>query len=75
MSILMAHECQLGTPPALSKAPLCLLPLVEVPFERIGIDLIGPLERSVHGHCFALVLVDYVTQYTESRAITHHFCK
>ncbi len=39
---------------------------MEVPFERIGMDLIGPLERSARGHRFALVLVDYATRYPEA---------
>ncbi len=39
------RECQLVNPPATAKAPLRPLPLMEVPFERIGMDLIGPLER------------------------------
>ncbi len=60
------RECQLVNPPATPKAPLRPLPLVEVPFERIGMDLIGPLERSPCGHRFALVLVDYATRYPEA---------
>ncbi len=60
------RECQLVNPPAISKAPLRPLPLVEVPFERIHMDLIGPLERSACGHHFALVLVDYATRYPEA---------
>ncbi len=58
------RECQLVNPPA--KAPLCPLPLMEVPFERIGMDLIGPLERSARGYRFALVLVDYASRYPEA---------
>ncbi len=60
------RECQLVNPPATVKAPLRPLPLMEVPFERIGMDLIGPLERSARGHRFALVLVDYATRYPEA---------
>ncbi len=44
------RECQLVNPPASPKAPLRPLPLMQVPFERIGMDLIGPLERSARGH-------------------------
>ncbi len=55
------RECQLVNPPASPKAPLRPLPLMQVPFERIGMDLIGPLERSARGHRFALVLVDYLS--------------
>ncbi len=60
------RECQLVNPPATAKAPLRPLPLMEVPFERICMDLIGPLERSARGYRFALVLVDYATQYPEA---------
>ncbi len=60
------RECQLVNPPATAKAPLRPLPLMEVPFERIGMDLIGPLERSAWGYRFALVLVDYATRYPEA---------
>ncbi len=56
-------------PPASPKAPLRPLPLMQVPFERIGMDLIGPLERSARGHRFALVLVDYATRYPEAVAL------
>ncbi len=59
------RECQLVNPPATAKEPLRPLPLMEVPFERIGMDLIGPLERSARGYRFALVLVDYATRYPE----------
>ncbi len=60
------RECQLVNPLATAKAPLRPLPLMEVPFERIGMDLIGPLERSARGYRFALVLVDYATRYPEA---------
>ncbi len=65
------RECQLVNPPATPKAPLCPLPLMQVPFERISMDLIRPLELSAHGHRFALVLVDYATQYPEAVALFH----
>ncbi len=63
------RECQLVNPPASPKAPLRPLPLMQVPFERIGMDLIGPLERSARGHRFALVLVDYATRYPQAVAL------
>ncbi len=63
------RECQLVNPPASPKAPLRPLPPMQVPFERIGMDLIGPLERSARGHRFALVLVDYATRYPEAVAL------
>lgn len=42
---------------------------MQVPFERIGMDLIGPLERSAQGHRFALILVDYATRNPEAVAL------
>lgn len=35
---------------------------MEVPFERVGIDLIGPLDQSARRHRFVLVLGDYATR-------------
>ena len=43
--------------PAIPRAPLCPLPLIEVPFERIGMDLIEPFHRSARRYRFVLVLV------------------
>lgn len=54
-------ECQLVNQPAVPKALLRPLPLMEIPFERIGMDLIGPFHRSARGYRFVLVLVDYAT--------------
>ncbi|XP_062418320.1 uncharacterized protein LOC134129059 [Pungitius pungitius] len=59
-------ECQLVNSPAIPRAPLRPLPLVEVPFERIGMDLIGPFYRSSRGYRFVLVLMDYATRYPEA---------
>ncbi|XP_059210478.1 uncharacterized protein LOC131989303 [Centropristis striata] len=59
-------ECQLVNQPAVPRAPLRSLPLIEIPFERIGMDLIGPFHRSARGYRFVLVLVDYATRYPEA---------
>ena len=60
------RECQLVNQPAIPRAPLRPLPLMEVPLERIGMDLIGPFPRSARGYRFVLVLVDYATRYPEA---------
>ena len=60
------RECQLVNAPAVPKAPLCPLPLVELPFDRIGMDIIGPFERCAQGYRFVLVLIDYATRYPEA---------
>ena len=60
------RECQLVNQPAIPRAPLRPLPLMEIPFERIGMDLIGPFHPSARGYRFVLVLVDYATRYPEA---------
>lgn len=52
-------DCQMVSQPAVPKAPLRPLPLMEVPFERIGMDLIGLFHQSARSYPFVLVLVDY----------------
>ncbi|KAL1248768.1 hypothetical protein QQF64_022086 [Cirrhinus molitorella] len=48
------------------QSPLIPLPIIEVPFERIGMDLVGPLPKSARGHEHILVIVDYATRYPEA---------
>ncbi|KAJ1153719.1 hypothetical protein NDU88_006477 [Pleurodeles waltl] len=52
-----------GTP----KAPLIPLPAVGVPFERVGVDIVGPLDPpTASGNRFILVVVDHATRYPEA---------
>lgn len=46
-----------------SPTPLIPLPIIEMPFERILMDLVGPLPKSAWGHEHILVIVDYATRY------------
>ena len=49
------------------KAPLENIPVVDVPFKRVAVDLIGPIEpASEAGHRYILTLVDYATRYPEA---------
>ncbi len=41
------------------------MPIIEVPFERIGMDLFVPLSKSGRGHEHILVIVDYATRFPE----------
>lgn len=41
------------------------LPIIEVPFECIGMDLVGPLPKSARGHKYVLAILDYATRYPE----------
>ncbi|KAL0148421.1 hypothetical protein M9458_056231 [Cirrhinus mrigala] len=58
--------CQITAPRTPPPSPLILLPIIEVPFERIGLDLVGPLPKSARGHEHILVIVDYATRYPEA---------
>lgn len=42
--------CQKGNAQRPLRAPLCPLPVVDTPFERIAVDFIGPLPRTARGH-------------------------
>lgn len=44
------RECQSVNLPASPKAPLRPLPLMQVSFDRIGMDLVRPLDQSAQGH-------------------------
>lgn len=59
-------ECQMSTGRAPPIAPLVPIPAVETPFERIGVDIVGPVERSQKGNRFILVICDYATRYPEA---------
>ncbi|KAI2642954.1 Retrovirus-related Pol polyprotein [Labeo rohita] len=58
--------CQITAPRTPPPSPLIPLPIIEVPFERIGMDLVGPLPKSARGHEHILVVVDYATRYPEA---------
>lgn len=45
---------------------LQLMPIITVPFERVGIDIVGPLVQASTQHKFLLVMVDYATRYLEA---------
>ena len=46
------------------------LPILGVPFERIAMDIVGPLPRSRAGHKYILVVCDYVTHFPEAFPLT-----
>ncbi len=59
-------DCQRTSPKTPPPSPLIPLPIIGVPFERIGMDLVGPLPKSAWGHEHILVIVDYATRYPEA---------
>lgn len=48
------------------EAPLIPLPIISVPFKRIGTDLIRLLPKSAQGYEYILVIVGYATKYPEA---------
>ncbi|KAJ8346947.1 hypothetical protein SKAU_G00283480 [Synaphobranchus kaupii] len=59
-------DCQQVAPRPHMRSPLIPLPIISVPFSRIGMDLVGPLPRSSRGHQYILVMLDYATRYPEA---------
>lgn len=58
--------CQRTTPQLPPPSQLIPLPITEVSFECIGMDLVGPLPKSAWGHEYILVILDYATWYPEA---------
>ena len=52
------------------KVPLDSMPLIDVPFKRVAVDLVGPITpMSNKGNRFILTLVDYATRFPEAVAL------
>ncbi|XP_076469672.1 uncharacterized protein LOC143300003 [Babylonia areolata] len=51
----------------IKKAPLEKMPLLDEPFRRVAVDLVGPITpASERGYRYILVMVDYATRYPEA---------
>ena len=62
-------ECQKSSPRRTQRAPLVPLPIMDEPFSRIAMDIVGPLPRSRSGKKYILVICDYATRYPEAIAL------
>ncbi|XP_076456339.1 uncharacterized protein LOC143290708 [Babylonia areolata] len=52
------------------KVPLVKMPLVSEPFDRVAVDIIGPISPpSESGNRYVLTMVDYTTRYPEAVAL------
>ena len=49
-----------------SKAPLISLPIMAEPFDRVAIDMVGPLTRTTAGNKYILALMNYGSRYPEA---------
>uniref|UniRef100_A0A6G5ABF5 RNA-directed DNA polymerase n=1 Tax=Rhipicephalus microplus TaxID=6941 RepID=A0A6G5ABF5_RHIMP len=63
--------CQRTYPKSrVGKAPLGRMPLIDTPFERVAVDIIGPLKPISHmGNRYILTLVDFATRYPDAIAL------
>ena len=50
-------------------APLIPLPVIDEPFRRIVMDIVGPLPRSSSGNKCILVVCDHATRYPDAVAM------
>ncbi|GFO34139.1 Zinc finger protein [Plakobranchus ocellatus] len=64
LPVVCQRTVKKGTVP---RVPLEKVPLIDTPFKRVAIDLIGPINPpSEAGHRFILTLVDYATRFAEA---------
>ena len=59
-------ECQRTASTKTVRAPMIPLPVIGEPFQRIAMDIVGPLLRSRQGHRYILIICDYATRYPEA---------
>jgi hypothetical protein len=63
------HKCSAKkNPPRKSKAPLVPIPVGEA-WERISVDIVGPLPTSDKGNKYLLCFTEYLTKWSEAFAI------
>ncbi|MCO5613259.1 hypothetical protein L7F22_067535 [Adiantum nelumboides] len=63
------HNCQVNENKHLLHGPRQLL-LANGPFEKWGIDAMGPLPRTKNGKLYILVAIDYMTRWVEAQSVT-----
>jgi transposase InsO family protein len=52
------------------KVPLGEMPLIDVPFQRVAVDIVGPIHPVTEkGNRYILTIVDYATRYPEAVAL------
>ena len=45
--------------------------MVVTPFDKWGIDFVGPIEPSSHGKSYVLVCTNYATKWVKAQAMEH----
>lgn len=62
------HSCASRKPPKPTKSPLGRINASQ-PFERVAVDIFGPLPKTESGNIYVLVICDCFTRWTEAIAI------
>ena len=62
------HPCQVAGKPnqPVPVSPLKPIPVMKNPFERILVDIVGPLPKTSAGHSYLLTILDSATRYPEA---------
>ena len=62
------YTCQRTAPRGkVRKCPLGKAPIIETPFRRVAVDIIGPIKpASQRGNQYILTVIDYATRYVEA---------
>ena len=58
-------QCQGTSNQKVYSVPFISLPVMDVPIQPIGMDIVGPLPKSMLGNQFVLMICDYATRYPE----------
>ena len=67
--VLSCDRCQKVSRKPL-RVPMVPMPTIETPFQRVGVDIIGPiLPVSEKGNRYILTMVDFATRYPEAVAL------
>ena len=52
-----------------TKVPLGKMPLIDTPFKRVAVDIVGPIEPRSDKSQYILTMIDYATRYPEAVAL------
>ena len=63
---MACSECQKVAKWKQKGAPLRSLPVIDTSYNRIGMDMVGPLPRTKAGNKHILVIVDHATRWPEA---------
>lgn len=60
------HTCRQWNGKKIHRAPLQPLPVITTPWEKVALDIVGPLPRTKRGHKYLLTIMDFATRFLEA---------